>query len=125
MDKMDSLYKKSQMIRYFRLHTFIDLILLFVLFCGTLSMQGQTSLAALESEMVLVEGGSMVMNHTHTASTVKLSDFFCSKYEVTQGLWQEVMGDNPSSFAYLYKLRYKFAGNTSIKEQKGEVNLFR
>jgi len=109
------------MIRYFRLHTIIALILLFVLFCGTVSLQGQTSLAALESEMVLVEGGSMDIQ----GRLVTLPSFYCSKFEVTQRLWEEVMGFNPSSFAYLYKLRYKFAGNTSIKEQKGEVNLFR
>lgn len=79
------------MIRYFRLHTIIALILLFVLFCGTVSLQGQTSLAALESEMVLVEGGSMDIQ----GRLVTLPSFYCSKFEVTQGLFEEIMGYNP------------------------------
>jgi len=64
----------------------------------TETLPAQTSLAALESEMVFVQGGTMTMNHGGVSKNVLLHDFYCSKYEVTQRLWQEVMGDNPSGF---------------------------
>jgi formylglycine-generating enzyme required for sulfatase activity len=41
-------------------------------------------------EMVLVEGGTMNMGDP--AKTVYLRDFYIGKYEVTQGLWEYVMG---------------------------------
>lgn len=64
----------------------------------TETLPAQTSLAALESEMVFVQGGTMTMDHGGVSKNVLLHDFYCSKYEVTQRLWQEVMGDNPSGF---------------------------
>lgn len=50
----------------------------------------QTSLATIESEMVLVEGGSMDIQ----GRLVTLPSFYCSKFEVTQRLFEEVMGYN-------------------------------
>ena len=60
-------------------------------------------------DMVLVQGGTFTMGCTskqgndchdyeNPAHQVTLSSFYISKYEVTQALWQEVMGANPSSF---------------------------
>ena len=55
-------------------------------------------------EMVFVEGGSFKMGSNNGESdekpthTVTVSDFYIGKYEVTQALYQKVMGTNPSSF---------------------------
>ena len=60
-------------------------------------------------EMVEVEGGTFTMGATSEqgddayddekpAHQVTLSTFFIGKYEVTQALWQEIMGSNPSYF---------------------------
>ena len=56
-------------------------------------------------KMVLVHGGSFQMGDTAgggrddelPSHTVTLSDFYIGKYEVTQALYQSVMGTNPSS----------------------------
>ena len=59
-------------------------------------------------DMVLVQGGVFVMGATreqeddswemeYPAHQVKLSTFYICKYEVTQALWEAVMGNNPSS----------------------------
>ncbi len=58
-------------------------------------------------EMVYVEGGTFTMGGTSDQGSdaysdekpvhsVTLSSFHIGKYEVTQGLWKEVMGSNPS-----------------------------
>ena len=60
-----------------------------------------------EFEMVYVEGGTFTMGGTSDQGSdaysdekpvhsVTLSSFHIGKYEVTQGLWREVMGSNPS-----------------------------
>ena len=60
-----------------------------------------------EFEMVYVEGGTFTMGATSEQGSdaesderpihsVTLSGFHIGKYEVTQGLWREVMGKNPS-----------------------------
>ena len=60
-----------------------------------------------EFEMVYVEGGTFTMGGTSEQGSdafddekpthrVTLSAFHIGKYEVTQGLWREVMGSNPS-----------------------------
>ena len=59
--------------------------------------------------MVWVAGGTFMMGATSEQGSdaesdekpvhkVTLSDFYISKYEVTQELWQAVMGSNPSEF---------------------------
>jgi len=48
--------------------------------------------------MLLVEGGTIAMDHGGVTKQVLLTDYYISKYETTQRLWQDVMGDNPSSF---------------------------
>ena len=61
----------------------------------------------IEFEMVHIEGGTFVMGGTSEQGDdansderpirkVTISDFAIGKYEVTQELWQTVMGDNPS-----------------------------
>jgi len=60
-------------------------------------------------DMVLVKGGTFTMGCTaeqggecgkfeNPAHSVTLGDFYIAKYEVTQKLWKEVMGDNPSFY---------------------------
>ncbi|MEI6411583.1 MAG: SUMF1/EgtB/PvdO family nonheme iron enzyme [Bacteroidota bacterium] len=54
-------------------------------------------------EMVFVKGGTFQMgsdeiDHAKPIHAVTLSDFEIGKYPVTQKLWQEIMGDNPSYF---------------------------
>lgn len=60
-------------------------------------------------EMMYVKGGTYTMGCTdeqkdecwefeEPAHIVTLDDFYIGKYEVTQGLWLEVMGNNPSIF---------------------------
>ena len=59
-----------------------------------------------EFEMVYVEGGTFMMGPSEQDNDfwvdelpthrVTLSGFHIGKYEVTQGLWKEVMGSNPS-----------------------------
>ncbi len=62
-----------------------------------------------QPEMILVEGGRFVMGCTpeqggdcdsdeYPVHAVQVSTFYIGKYEVTQGQWQSVMGDNPSYF---------------------------
>ncbi|HQN56096.1 MAG TPA: SUMF1/EgtB/PvdO family nonheme iron enzyme [Saprospiraceae bacterium] len=63
--------------------------LTFIFFTGY--SYSQTSIATIESEMVLVEGGSMNLQ----GRLVTLPSYYCSKYEVTQRLFEEVMGYNP------------------------------
>ena len=45
-------------------------------------------------EMINVKGGTFLMSDSEHSVTV--GDFQIGKYEVTQALWQEVMGNNPS-----------------------------
>ena len=92
------------------------IVLLAVFAAGILLWQNKQSQAALnqiirvgdvEFEMVYVEGGTFTMGGTseqgsdaesdeRPVHSVTLSSFHIGKYEVTQGLWREVMGSNPS-----------------------------
>lgn len=58
-------------------------------------------------EFILINGGTFQMgspesepwrSEDETAHAVTLSDFYISRYEVTQAEYQAVMGENPSSF---------------------------
>ena len=54
-------------------------------------------------EMIFVQGGSFMMGNSQNESSspihkVTLSDFYIGKYEVTQDLWEAVMGNNPSHY---------------------------
>lgn len=52
-----------------------------------------------ENSLVLVKGGTFVnKNSNYYGQSVTLSDFYISKYEITQKEWMEVMGSNPSAF---------------------------
>ncbi len=56
-----------------------------------------------EPDMVFVAGGSFLMGNNRGEKNempehaVKLSDFYIGKYEVTQSLWQSIMGNNPAA----------------------------
>ncbi len=56
-------------------------------------------------EVVFVEGGEFLMGDDESeydsekpAHQVKVSSFYMGKYQVTQELWESVMGNNPSRF---------------------------
>lgn len=52
-----------------------------------------------DNSLVLVKGGTFVNeNSSYYGQSVTLSDFYISKYEITQKEWMEVMGSNPSTF---------------------------
>lgn len=60
------------------------------------------------SDFVLIKGGSFSMGspdseawrgNDETAHSATVSDFYMSKYEVTQAEYQELMGNNPSTFS--------------------------
>ncbi len=54
--------------------------------------------------MIKVEGGTFVMGSNDTNEddcvphNVTLSDFYIGQFEVPQGLWEEIMGSNPSAY---------------------------
>ena len=81
-----------------------------LLLCGTLLVChwvcGQN---VSEPEMIFVQGGSFTMGCTYEQTglcntdespthEVTVTGFAIAKYEVTQALWQAVMGINPSYF---------------------------
>lgn len=48
---------------------------------------------------VLVEGGEFVNRHSNLyQKDIRLTDFYISRYEVTQKEWMEIMNNNPSQF---------------------------
>ncbi len=51
-------------------------------------------------EMILVEGGRFWRGEGDERHEVQLGDFYLSRTQVTQALWVEVMGRNPSSFPH-------------------------
>ena len=68
--------------------------LTYYLILMAVAVWGQTSLTALTGEMVLVEA----VDFNWRGLPTKLpNDYFVCKFEVTQGLWQEVVGGNPGT----------------------------
>lgn len=61
-------------------------------------------LQSFDNDMVLIKGGTFWMGSNSNKENesprheVTLSDFYMSKYEVTQKQWEYVMGSNPSKF---------------------------
>jgi len=66
------------------------------LLIGTLALTASWSNAQqkhpAEPEMVFVQGGTF----TRENAKITVSDFSIGKYEVTEGQWEAVMGNNPS-----------------------------
>ena len=73
-------------------------ILLFVTFLFIISQSWAQNKAKIEKllEFVKVKGGTFTMGFEETAHQVELSSFYMQKTEVTQELWEAVMGSNPS-----------------------------
>lgn len=75
---------------------------------GQLENRNDSVVNNLVSEMVLIKGGTFTMGATleqhgaemdaYPAHEVTITDYYLSKYEVTQELWLAVMGENPSHF---------------------------
>ena len=75
-------------------------------FIGLMTV-GTFAAAPAPDGFVLIKGGTFNMGspanedwrvNDETLHKVKVSDFYLGKYEVTQKLYREVMGENPSSF---------------------------
>lgn len=49
-------------------------------------------------KMIKVEGGTFTMGEGKKAHEVTLSEYYIGEFEVTQELWEAVMGSNPSYF---------------------------
>lgn len=78
----------------------------------TLSHSQKAALQWIEDNMVKIEGGSFLMGENLTdlekleldeyysgpVHTVTLSDFYLCRFEVTQAVWEALMGENPSQF---------------------------
>ena len=86
--------------------TFIAGILL-LLSCSSSKFK-QFTIKGVSFDMVYVEGGTFIMGALPNEKNVweiyslphqvTLSSFYIGKYEVTQELWQAVMGSNPSMY---------------------------
>lgn len=83
------------------------LILSLLLALGVLIMANGAPYSAPSSDFVLIKGGSFTMgspegedwrSNDEVQHRVTVASFYMSKYEVTQKLWREVTGKNPSSF---------------------------
>ena len=77
----------------------------------------QKALRMVNAQMVRVEGGSFTMGCTPEQENcgadekpthrVQIGSFEIGKYEVTQELWEAVMGENPSAFGIAPSVRLK------------------
>lgn len=93
-------------------HSGVRVLLILAFLWANVMICAQTSVSnksAIPDWMVKVEGGTFDMGATAEQSEeaardempvhqVTLSDFYIGKYEVTQALWEKVMGNNPSYF---------------------------
>jgi len=86
-----------------------------------------------DTAMVFVEGGTFTMGCTQELDSecrsnerpphsVTIGDFLIGKYEVTQRLWKQVMGDNPSRFQDDENLPVESVSYFGIKEFLIELN---
>jgi formylglycine-generating enzyme required for sulfatase activity len=68
---------------------------------------GKSNLERIWKDMIRVEGGGFIMGATHEQNgyaygnetpkhEVEVGGFRIGRYPVTQGLWESIMGDNPS-----------------------------
>ncbi|HAI77340.1 MAG TPA: hypothetical protein DCM08_13985 [Microscillaceae bacterium] len=78
----------------------------------TLSQSQKTALQWIEDNMLKIKGGSFSMGENLTdlekieldnffsgpIHTATLSDFYLCRFEVTQAVWEALMGENPSKF---------------------------
>lgn len=95
----------------------VGFIILFTVLLSPFTLWAQDSVVrvkvgeGVEIEMVKVKGGTFMMGSDVTPKNVKLTyeasrprhevtlgSYYIARYEVTQGVWQAVMGENPSQF---------------------------
>ena len=77
-------------------------------FLGIIMIANATTFSAPNSDFVFIKGGSFLMGSPESEDwrsndekqhRVTVSSFYMSKYEVTQKLWREITGKNPSTFS--------------------------
>jgi formylglycine-generating enzyme required for sulfatase activity len=66
--------------------------------CEQSKQQTTVMVNGINFEMIFVEGGTFVMDGGSHKGEQAVSDFNIGKYEVTQGQWKALMGNNPSAF---------------------------
>lgn len=79
----------------------ISLLRILVVFCFIWGMGNKLSAQInFEKEMIFVEGAKCILpdNNSNKYSEKEVSSFYISKFEVSQGLWKSIMGNNPSFF---------------------------
>lgn len=92
--------KKDTRFRKWLAASVVLVLVSFILFSGNLSKIFTPD----SSDMVIVEGGTFTMGSNDgepdekPEHSVTVSSFMMGKYEVTQELWESVMGRNPSLF---------------------------
>lgn len=90
--------------------------------------------SGLSFEMIFVEGGEFFMgsdesekDNERPAHQVEVSSFYLGQYQVTQDLWEAIMGNNPSKFKGQRKPVETVSWNDAkefigkLNEQTGEV----
>ncbi len=78
----------------------VSIVILFFIFNKN---EEQINFLDNQIQMVFVKGGTFQMGSNieddeKPIHSVTVSDFYIGKYEVTQKLWKEIMGNNPSDF---------------------------
>lgn len=92
----------KKLLNQFSMRIIFSCISLSLLFLLHISSVAQTAIT--EPEMIWVEGGTFEMGsntgvkNERPPHTVTIGSFYMGKFEVTQSLWQQVMGSNPSYF---------------------------
>ncbi len=82
-----------------------------------------------EAEMIFVEGGTFEMGsntgerNEKPVHSVTVNSFYMGQYEVTQSLWQKVMGNNPSYFKNCEECPVEEATPKMIDEFLNKLNL--
>jgi len=101
---------------------------------GVESGKGETDVEQLDKNFVFVQGGTFTMGCTQEqgndcfddekpAHGVTVGDFQIGKYEVTQGLWKAVMGNNPSNFTGDDNLPVEQVSWNDVQEFIGKLNI--
>ncbi len=95
---------------------------------------GSPVINSIAENMVLVDGGSFTLgclteqgmdcptDQLPKVSSLKVSSFYLSKFEVTQAQWKAVMGSNPSHFTHCDNCPVEMVGWNDVQEFLKKLN---